>query len=305
MVFNHATVALADPQLANQYLVDLATGMATLIRERVTSKHLRMAASLWEIQLATGESLGNVVQTLRRTDRDTHIFLMGLAQKVPIQIDLTPSAKSRLLACESIHLSDSDAQPLLLCAINHWIAVGLPSSSAWDQDLIHIEFEELDDTGEIERDAAFVDSLSRASHAPLIIDRHRRLLRVENDPKIVWARRAQLFPSLQFGEEVEVHLMKNSNLIGNIVRKLVELDRSAHEWDEGPSPAWRTKVTPESESTMSMPKLRNARRFRSAAGFAQLYEWHARVGSGIRIHLRVEPREQKVEVGYIGPHLPT
>ena len=56
---------------------------------------------------------------------------------------------------------------------------------------------------------------------------------------------------------------------------------------------------------MNDPSLRKARRFRSADGERHLFEWHARFGSGMRIHLRFDPRTLEIEIGYVGRKLPT
>ena len=63
-------------------------------------------------------------------------------------------------------------------------------------------------------------------------------------------------------------------------------------------------VTPESTRVMRDPVLREARGFRSHRGTREIFEWHARFGSGGRIHLRFDPDSREVEIGYIGPHLP-
>ena len=64
-------------------------------------------------------------------------------------------------------------------------------------------------------------------------------------------------------------------------------------------------MTPESARVMQNPALREARCFRSGRGTMVLFEWHARFGSGARIHLRFDARTREIEIGYIGVHLPT
>ena len=87
----------------------------------------------------------------------------------------------------------------------------------------------------------------------------------------------------------------------------MELDESAAKWREvgGTLPPWTCKVTPESSSLMNKPTLSEARRFRSHRDTRELFEWHARFGSNGRIHLRFDASSQEIEIGYIGPHLPT
>ena len=304
MVLNHASVVMSERGRVDQQLIDLARGMGELTHRSVAHKSLRMAKGLAEIECLSGESLHSIFLGLRRKERDAHAFLMGLAQKVPIDAGLDIQARNRLLACESMSMDATDASPLLVCAINDSIAVGLPSEPLWDRDRLHVEFEELLDSGDIEPDEAYVDQLSRSSHATAIIKRHQHGLRTSAALEEVWASRGELFSALLFGMEVEQHLMQNANHIRPIVRKLAELDRSAAEWAHDQAPSWRSKVTPESASVMNTPKLRKARQFKSASGVVQGFYLHARVGSGIRIHLRIDASTRQVEIGYIGQHLP-
>ncbi len=74
--------------------------------------------------------------------------------------------------------------------------------------------------------------------------------------------------------------------------------------EAGPAPSWPCKVTPENEKTIANRRLSQARTFRSTTGTRQTFEWHARFGSGGRIHLRFEAKARVVEIGYIGRHLP-
>ena len=84
----------------------------------------------------------------------------------------------------------------------------------------------------------------------------------------------------------------------------VERGDAVDAWRDGAAPPWTCKVTPESDRVMSHPSLREARRFRSGDGTPVLFEWHARFGSGGRIHLRFDASVREVEIGYVGGHLP-
>ena len=153
-----------------------------------------------------------------------------------------------------------------------------------------------------------IDNLTRSSHAAPIVERHRaRLQRECSDAADLWARRGQAFPNLSFGPEVEEHLVKlNAGWFRTLVNRLADLDETAADWATvgGDAPPWRTRVTPESGSVMQNPRLREARRFRSAGGARILFEWHARFGGGARIHLRFDAGTREIEIGYIGVHLP-
>ena len=118
-----------------------------------------------------------------------------------------------------------------------------------------------------------------------------------------------MFPHLIFGQDVEDHLAElNAGWLPTLVNRLTELDETAAEWVAvgGDAPPWKCKVTPESQSVRDYKrgKLLEARTFLAAGGERVLFEWHARFGSGARIHLRFDASAREIEIGYAGVHLP-
>jgi len=205
-------------------------------------------------------------------------------------------------------LPRDDGAPLVLCAITDAVAVGFPSDPAWDRDRLAVEFEELLPDGTFGDAREEIDNLTRSTHAAPIVTRHRaRLQRQCSDAADLWSRRADVFPHLTFGMDVEDQLAKlNAGWLPTLVNRLVELDETAAAWVGGDAPPWRCKVTPESEKLRQYKngKLLDMRRFRAAGGERVLFEWHARFGSGARIHLRFDARARGIEIGYVGVHLP-
>ena len=309
MILNHASLASAERLAADAWLTDVAAGVGALVANGVVSKDLRMSRWPHEIGCPGDRSLNDAYCELRqRGERDASAFLMSLSSKAPLLSEVEPAVESRFRGCEETTLPPDDGAPLLLCALTNAVAVSMPSEPAWDHDRLTVTFIELlpDDTF---ADAAeHIDNLARCVHTGPIIERHREHLRLAcSNTTEVWIRRAHLFPHLAFGPDVEDHLAAlNPGLLPTLVNRLADLDQTASAWlaDGGDAPAWTTRVTPESRSVMNHPKLREARRFRSCNGERLLFEWHARFGSGGRIHLRFEAREREIEIGYVGSHLP-
>ena len=122
----------------------------------------------------------------------------------------------------------------------------------------------------------------------------------------MWRLRNELFPNLLFGMDVEENLMEQARLLSRIVKCLKRLDCKAQKWKlGGHSPGRWHGVTDESESVKNDPRMREARRFRSRTGERLLFLLHAKIGD-FRVHLREDDEITRViEIGYIGPHLPT
>ena len=309
MVLNHASLFSpgSDRDTISAWLKDVAIGMIQLLGEKVVQSGLRMAQSAYETRCLADYSYFDACQALRRSGhREEFLFLLRMTQKCPLLIDVGAEVRGRFLACQERTLPNRDGEPLVLCAINDWIAVGFPSEPTWNRDRLTVDFEELLSDESIEPVSEEIDQLTRSSHARLIRNRHRDRISAPSDPVTLWEQRAELFPNLSFGPGVELNLRRHASRLSTIVGKLVDLNRSARDWQDsgGPAPIWRTKVTPESTRVKNNPKILDERKFRSQTGDTVLFEWHARFGSGGRIHLRFDPASSEVEIGYIGIHLP-
>ena len=315
MILNPASLVAASRQDVPAWLANLASGMAALVNTGIVSATLRTHRSVHEIPCPEdGASLWDAYRELRRSGRrDESAFLMSLTGKVPLLSGVATEVRDRFLlceatACEAKTLPPEEGAPLVLCAVTDAVAVGFPSEPVWDRDRVTVAFRELlpnDSFGEADE---AIDQLTRTAHAGPIADRHaHRVRRRIKVPADLWSERAEAFPHLRFGPDVEGQLGGlNPGWLTTVVNRLADLDASSAAWQEsgGPAPPWTCKVTPENDSVMNNGKLREARRFRSVRGERLLFEWHARFGNGGRIHLRFDAGARTVEIGYVGGHLP-
>lgn len=309
MVLNHASIPAPDANRNKvaDWLRDLAAGMGQLVTGKIVRTGLRSQKHVHEIFLSNGYSLFDAYRDLRRAGhREEYQFLVGLTIRAPLLHEIQGHIECRFRACEEKTLPPGDGDPLVLCAISDWIAIGFPSTPIWDRDRTTVHFDELLPDETIEEASEEIDQLTRSVHADPICDRYRERLLAGSDPVTLWENREAVFPHLVLGPDVEDNLRNQARLFSTIVGKLKDLDRSSREWRDvgGPAPPWKMKVTPESTLKMKNRSFRETRRFRSHRGTLEIFEWHARFGDGGRIHLRFDPDSREVEVGYIGPHLP-
>ena len=315
MILNHASLASAPRHDVPAWLADLASGMAAHVDTGIVPTTLRTHQSVHEIPCPDdGASLWDAYQELRRSGRrDESVFFMRLTGKTPLLSGVESEVRDRFLACEATAceaktLPPEEGAPLVLCAVTDGIAVGFPSEPVWDRARVTVAFRELLPNDTLADADEAIDQLTRTAHAGPIADRHARRARSRIQvPADVWSARAEAFPHLAFGPDVEDQIGEwNAGWLTTIVNRLADLDAAAAAWKEsgGPAPSWTCKVTPESESVMNNRKLREARRFRSVRGERALFEWHARFGAAERIHLRFDAGARTVEIGYVGGHLP-
>ena len=314
MILNHASLASAAQDEVPAWLVDMAHGMAALVRTRVASNSLRAYRSVHDIRFPDGRSLFEAYRELgQRGSRDESVFLMSLTEKAPLLSGVATEIRDRFLACEATAceaktLPPPDGDPLVLCAVTDAVAVGLPSEPVWDRDRVTVSFQKLLPNETFAQADEDIDQLTRSAHGAPIANRHVRRLRSRIETAAdLWSGRAEAFPHLRFGPDVEDQLGRlNPGWLTTVVNRLADLDEAASAWRSagGPAPPWTCKVTPESDSVMNEGRLREARRFRSARGERVLFEWHARFGKGERIHLRFDASARTVEIGYVGVKLP-
>ena len=305
IVLNHASFASPDEHTCLDWLIDLAVGMSTLSGHSIVQNGIRACRPLQEIWCLQGYSLYDAIVSLRATARDEHRFLLTLVNKAQtLLIGLDATVKERFLMCETTSLSPDDGEPLLLCAIQDWIAISCPSAPDWELDTLNVTFRELLRDDEWQDTQQTIDNLAYASHATQIVGRHRERVLSALTPGQQWDQRETVFPHLLFGLDVDDNVRESDHLTV-ILSRLQRLNNSAAFWKKngGPIPPWSSDVSPESGSTMSDPKLSAKRIFRSHDGTPRLFDWHAKFGS-MRIHLRFDPASRTVEIGYIGPHLP-
>ena len=307
MVLNHASIHAPDRHTAVEWLKDVTKGMAMVVRDGVAQAALRVRQPLNDTSCLADASLFDVCQTLRQEGaRDEYLFFIRLSEKVPLLVDLGEDLSARFHSCEARFLPLEDGEPLVLCAIADWIAIGFPSDPIWDSDQITVRFDELVPDESIGEAAETIDNLTRSAHARPICERYRADLRHLTDAKALWQARAKAFPNLVFGPEVEEHLLVlDVKTLSLVVKRSASLEESAREWRimGGDAPSWKCNVTPESQRVKES-KLLGDRIFPSHRSPRELFEWHARFGSGGRIHLRFDPKSHEVEIGYIGRHLP-
>ena len=309
-VLNHASFKCAGWHRVVEFLPHLVHGMMKLVSAGIAKKSLTMCRFPFEIFIQDDHSLDQAFrECIGQGWRDESLFLMRMSSKYPLYAGLDSDVVERLPLCETCNFSGDDGGPLLVCVMTDSIAVSIPSNPRWDVGRLMVEFRELLSDGSWDCVSEEVDNLAGVAYAGPIIERSRQRMRRHCfDALDLWRRRAQIFPHLLFGPDVSDHLSKlNRGWLPTLLNRLVELDETARDWRlvRGSSPHWKCKVTRESRPTMNRPSLRKRRLFRSVSGQSRLFEWHARFGSGGRIHLRFDSQSQEIEVGYIGKHLPT
>lgn len=187
MVLNHASLASSQPAETVPWLVGLARGISALVGGGVVGRTLRMKPPA-----PSGFSLYDSYQLLRRQgERDSYAYLARLSTTSPLLDGVAEGIADRFHACEALgcetkRLPPDDGEPLVLCALDDAISVGVPSEPVWDRDQFTVHFRELLSDGSIDEAREKIDNLTRAADAAPILERHRTKARrhCSNGPEL-------------------------------------------------------------------------------------------------------------------------
>ena len=315
-VLNAASVAEPYPELASAR-VDLAAllrGLALLDSDSDVLPSLRLNVDPWLHPLVSEEgatpiTLGELAQGFYGTaDHDLAEFFDSLNRSVPTDYALDDVSIDAILRLapdspapgyeqtfENVLAAGIDA---LICAAMNFTLVGMLRGNLW-------RFDRMGFVSGVE--TYLFDHVAEPLHAEEIRGRRIAALRGQLSPRSFWSLRVKVFSNLIFGLDVGGQVEKlNTTIVPLMFKRLAELDARAKAWRESASdqfPGGTTEIKRETPRTMT--RYGNDRRFRAYDGSTKTFEDHLWIDRGHRIHLFFDAKGKRVEIGYIGRHLPT
>lgn len=302
LVLNDACLGASGHTLvaAAALIEDIERGLAALLSAGHVLPIMRLTASTSEVVLSPGLSLYDALQAVLRSGRGGRLFAR-LASKYPVEDDVDDGELEALVDWSIPAHPGSLA--LVLCARSGRIAVSISTDLVWRVDPIALMIA-TDPATPHALTPVQIDNVFSEVNATSLSDRLKATLVRTADPETLWRERGALFPHLDFAPRLKGDLANlGAKEYGSAVSRLGELERAVANWGSSQaSPQYLSRVTGESEATMN--QYRSYRVFRSITGNDEEFEKHARLAGGFRLHLREVAAARRVEVGYIGPHLP-
>lgn len=213
----------------------------------------------------------------------------------------------------SINLSDFKHQGEQASGLGHAflldaLAMSVKSEPKWDCSRLELEVTRLDENGDI------VDEIVEVIHASSSNHVHENHVWIKNrirtkiiDGLDLWNRKEELFPSLEFCEDVGKQmpsLATGNPILRQIIKRLSELEDYCNSckigtfnYDNLPC-----KVSPESETRLQ--QFENQLTLKCPDGVKRVFSLHVRMTPGAwRLHFSVELGPGKIIIGYIGPKI--
>lgn len=283
---------------ALQALEDVVTGLLELSTRNFISDNLWTDTPTYEIAACPGFSLNELFFELNKLDPDKSWLLLEMMQICPIEDFVSEDDLGEYLEWEIENLPRN--ADLLLCAISDSkIAACLTPNEEWRKNPLELRVGLPGNFQDVK-----VDNVFSQDSAMEIIERIRNSVLERVSPKDFWNRRNELFPDLLFGLDVKAQIERIGNdIFKSALSRFHDLNAASVSWSKSksPNPSYPVKVRGESQATMN--KHGNERMFRSSADNVEIFEKHANLRDGHRLHLREVRDQRRIEIGYIGPHL--
>lgn len=252
---------------------------------------------------------------LNDADQVERLFIKTLATKARFSTDIANSEiqdiETNTSLSEFRHQGEM-AIGLGIAYVLNTIAISLLSQECWDCNRVKLEFQCLDEDGEIINEIVEIIHASRSSHvqehASLIQQNQERIYQNVSNGVEVWNRREELFPNLKFCDAVRRQLeeIRTGQLeLQPVVSILFELHKCSKNWNNGYFNLDGYPIEESGESKPTLDQYFKERTFRCPDGKERLFERHVKLRfCNWRIHFFAE-QPGIVIIGYIGRHLPT
>lgn len=288
---------------------DLVDAVAIVMNGRPAELVSTGERVLWDAELATGYTVGHWFTS---ADRDRKMLLLRIAAKTGFPDEVGEALRERFYLSEffveDVAFEDRpDARGLGAAYLLDGIAVSLPSEQRWRVTAVPLHHVWLDARGVEKGRNVEVLNLFNRSQAKHVRDTilEKAQGNLWGEPAALRSRKAEYFPHLRFGLDVDNHIAQlPTGIVAAVVKKLMALDHACRTWRGDARIKFPTLPGCRPESEPTMQQYGTHRVFRDPEGMNRAYEIHCAAAS-YRIHLRVVHDPRGLEIGYIGKHLPT
>lgn len=307
LVFNELSAHNLAPSRhqAREQTTNLVRAMAAVVSEQSTTLVTIQDFEIHQALLAENYTVYQWSHD-ERVDRDLRNYFLKISTKMRFEQDVSDAVKDRFYLSE-FHFQQRQAGGLGLAWLLDTTAVSLPSEEYWLRTHIPVRRKWLENAVTEREEDVKVLNLSEMTHVPVVSDELTGKAQefLKDKPLTLAERKALCFPHLTFGLDVDTQIAELSvEILHMTIAKLIVLDSAVRNWRrEMTEEPVLPKVNPESEATMQ--RYGKEREFRSAGGEKKVFNLHAMMGSGYRVHFRIDKEHKNLEIGYIGEHLPT
>ncbi|NET60172.1 MAG: hypothetical protein F6K47_29720 [Symploca sp. SIO2E6] len=303
MVLNELSLRIhADNvQTAQQWMSDLIA-TARKAAEVGVNPVLRTHSEFYATVLAPNYSLSDWLID-KRVDREESRFIL-LSTKTPFLAEINNAEIEDRNQRYEFRYEGQLTEGLGIAFLLDSLALSLRSESRWESNSLMLEAIWLEDDSNLNSETVTVVHASQLQHVHEHITWiQERLSKSVRDGSELWNRRSELFPSLEFCENVRKQmesLGKGAPMLQQVKKKLFELENYCKTWTTGAfSLKSLNNATPESESRRQ--QFKQELTFRCPDGRERIFNSHVSLTPGSwRLYFSAELGPGKIIIGYIG-----
>lgn len=240
-------------------------------------------------------------------DREERRFFTTLATKAPFWTDVFEKFKDEFDLSDIKHQGEI-VRGIGFALVTDALPVSFNSEPRWDCCYLNLKVIRIDFNEEIIDETVIIVHASCRNHVQQHADWIENRIRTEVvNGEELWNQRKELFPSLEFCDDVskQIQCLDNGKpMLRQVLKRLFELEEYCKTWKNGAFDfdALPSKVSPESESRLQ--EFKDELTFKCSDGKKRLFSLHARMTPGAwRLHFCTELGPGKIIIGYIGPKI--
>ena len=307
MVLNELSLKTpaSDISTARQLMSNLISTLRKATASGV-KRVLRTSNEIHSLQLAPNYPIARW-RNDPEVDKEESRFFSTLVTKSPFWTDVFEEFK------DEFDLSEVRYQGEIVNGIRFALVIdGLPvsfnSETRWDTSSLSLEVIRIDENQKLVNETVEIVHASCRNH----VKEHNNWIKNRFRTQIIngeqlWNRRQELFPNLEFCDEVYKQIQFSDNgkpILRQILKRLFELDEYCKSWKNGAFDfdALPSKVSPESESRLQ--QFNDKLSFKCSDGKKRVFSLHVRMTPGAwRLYFCTELGPGKIIIGYIGPKI--
>lgn len=310
MVLNELSLRKPAPDIptARERMAELISTIRQATKFGV-KKVIRTQSDINRIEIAPGYPVVKW-RNDNAVDREVRRFFTTLISKAPFLEDISDSRLENIINVSEFKYEGESAIGLGIAYLLESLALSMMSDDCWDCCFLEVNFEQLDEDGEITEEKLQIIHGCRSFH----IEKHeqeiaRRIKTGIEHGIEIWERRGELFPNLEFCEVVRKQL--ENILVGQlelqpVIRTLFELQKCSKTWKSGAFSTQGYSIETSGESQETLNRYSQQRTFKCPDGQERLFVQHVKLRMcNWRIYFLPDRPDRRILIGYIGRHLQT
>ena len=271
-----------------------------LKEEKKYYNSIRTTVNISEIQIIEGEYLQKFIKS--ESDRDFKSMIISFFANGVVEYPINEDSEDENLGLLEYKFNEETMTEMGYADIFNTLLISFNSSEIWNDSILKLNKIKLNNECYVEEAVVEIVHASKRVHLERHSDffeqvEHEKLLEIQIDFK---TNKQKYFSRIEFCEEIDKNIDKiDKNILNDSIKIFYYLEikkRNLNDYD----------YSDESDGVKHNPRLKEMRRFTLPSGEKKYMFKHIKnLAHGNRIYFYLDEVNDKIYIGYIGPHLKT